>query len=363
MDKIKVLQIVPSLSLSNGVAAYLMNYYQKMDFSRFDTTILVLNDDNKGRYEAFEKCGCKIVELIKNESWGKYLKRINIFFKENHFDIVHCHAPNYGAFYMHYAKKNGVKIRILHSHANKYADTKINAIRNYLLFKIAVKKSNYYLACSNEAGKFLFGKKHFEIMNNAIDFAKYKFNVEKREELRKELNIAESFVIGEVGRFCPQKNQLFTIDIFNEIHKIKEDSKLILIGGGDLEEKINNKIKEYSLGDSAIVLGSKPNAYDYYNCFDAFLLPSTYEGLGIVLIEAQVNGLPSYTSIDRVPKLAKICPLLKFLDLDKGAKFWADYILNDKENTRKDYDEEINNSDFNIEKEAKKLEEYYLSFA
>ena len=360
MEKTKILQIVPSLSLSNGVAAYLMNYYQHMNLENFETTILVLNEDNKGRYEAFENLGCKIIEMFKTESWPEYIKRVKKLFEDNRFDIVHCHAPNYGAFYMHYAKKNGVNVRILHSHSNRYADSKVNAIRNFLLFKIAVKNSNYYLACSKEAGSFLFKRKKFEIMFNAIDFSKYKYNAIKREEIRKELNLENNFVLGNVGRLCKQKNQLFAIDVLKELLKQNSNSKLVLIGDGELKDKIESKISELKLENNVMLLDSMPNVNEYYNCFDAFLFPSTFEGLGIVLIEAQVNSLPSYTSAVRVPELAKISPLLKYIELEKGAKAWADYILNDKDNARKDCYDDISKSSFNIENEAKELEMYYI---
>lgn len=361
MEKLKILQIVPSLSLSNGVAAYLENYYKNMDLTKFETTILVLNDDNKGRYEAFKALGCKIIEFYKSESFGKYLKKVDKLFKDNQFDIIHCHTPNYGAFFMHYAKKHGVISRILHSHANKYADTKINAIRNFPLFKFAVLNSNKYLACSKIAGDFLFKKREYLVINNAIELLAFKFDLNKREKLRNELKLEDKYVIGEFGRLCPQKNQLFTIDIFYEIYKKKEDARLLLIGDGALENDIRKKVSEYGLEEKVIILNSKSNICDYYNCLDMFLLPSTYEGLGIVLIEAQANSLPCYTSLDRVPKLAKISPLLKYLDLNDGASKWADCIMNDNDNVRKDYYEEILNSDFNIKNEAKKLEEFYIS--
>ncbi len=359
MEKVKILQIVPSLSLSNGVAAYLMNYYKTMNLESFETTILVLNDDEKDRYDVFKELGCKIVEIYKNESWPKYLKRIDTFFKENHFDIVHCHTPNYGAFYMHYAKKYKVKARILHSHSNKSADGVIKAIRNTILFKVALKNSNKYLACSKDAGDFLFGNKEYLIINNAIECNKFKFDQNKREEIRKELDIEDKYVIGQFGRIDSSKNQLFTLEVFKEFLNEKKEAKLLLIGNGVFEEKIKEKIREYKLDNNVIMVNSKDNIYDYYNCLDVFILPSKFEGLGMVLIEAQTNSLPCYTSKNRVPELVKVTPLLKFIELEKGAKYWADFIINDTENNRKDYFEDISKSVFNIENEARKLEEFY----
>jgi glycosyltransferase involved in cell wall biosynthesis len=318
MNKIRILQIVPSLSLSNGVAAYLMNYYEKMNLEPFETTILVLNEDNKGRYDSFERLGCKIVELYKTESWSRYLKRINNFFKENEFDIVHCHAPNYGAFYMHYAKKNGVKTRILHSHAKIYAETFIRSIRNIPLAKIAVKNSNQYMSCSKEAGEFLFGNKPYTIINNAIDLSKFKYNEQMRQSIREQLALNDCFVLGEFGRFTPVKNQLFSIEVLKCVLEKINNAKLLLIGEGEQEKEIQSKINEFGIQDKVIILNGKSNINEYYNCLDAFLLPSLGEGLGMVLIEAQANSLNCYASKERVPELSKVSPLLKYLELEKG---------------------------------------------
>lgn len=354
---IRILQIVPSLSLANGVAAYLENYYRFMDVTNFNTTILVLNDDDKGRYEFFRSIGCEIIEIFRENSWNEYFKKIDLFFQLNKFDIVHCHVANYGAFYMYYAKKYNIPFRILHSHANRSADKFIRAIRNNMLIPFAVMNSNYYVACSKDAGKFMFNKRKFDIFNNGIDYLKYSFNDNVRNDYRNKYKLNDKFVIGTFGRLCNQKNQLFTLDIFQSLLLLVPNSYLIMIGSGELEKAIKNKVKQMHLENNVLILPSRNDLDKFYNSLDAFLLPSTYEGLGIVLIEAQINGLHTYTSKHLVPEEAKISNLLEFVELNNNPDEWAKKIYENKDDIRSKKNEY--NLTYNISNSAKKLEMYY----
>lgn len=359
-QKINILQIVPSLSLANGVAAYISNYFINMDKKNIKMTFLVLNEDNRGRYEEIEYNGGEIVELFREKNIINYLKKIDLFFKENKFDIVHCHSPNYGAFFLKYAKKYGIKTRILHSHANKSADKLTHAIRNKLIIPFAVKYANEYFACSKEAGDFLFKKKKYTILNNAINLEKFVFSNQTRKEYRKKLNLENKFVIGSFGRLCPQKNQLFSLDILKQIIELKKDAVLLLVGDGDMKEKILSKAKKLNIQDKVIFLGNRNDIDKLYNCLDTFLLPSTYEGLGIVLIEAQANGLNCFTSLDLVPQVANVASLIEYIPLKNNPKEWADKIIKkEKINKRKTTTNIIKNKGYDIKTEAKKLEEKY----
>lgn len=357
-NKIKILQIVPSLSTANGVAAYISTYFQNMNQKDIEMTFMVLNDRNHGRYQEIKSNGGKIIEMYKDCSTIKYLKKLDNFFKNNDYDIIHCHTPNYGAFILKYAKKYGIKVRILHSHVNKSADKLLHKIRNDILSPIAIYNANVYFACSDLAGKYLFKDKKFSVINNAIDINKYKFSEKYREKYRNEFNIEDKFVVGEFGRLCNQKNQLFAIDVFYNILKEKENSVLLLVGNGPLEKKIRQKIQKLDIADKVILLGSRNDVDKLYSCLDTFILPSTYEGLGIVLIEAQANGLSCFTSKNVVPKIAQVTPLLKYISLKEGKEIWAKEILkNSKERTS--YVDEIEKKGFNIKKEANNLYNIY----
>ena len=156
------------------------------------------------------------------------------------------------------------------------------------------------MCCSELAGRWLFGDKAYDsgkvyLLNNAIDLDKFKYNESLRKEKRKELGIGEdTLVIGHIGRFVAQKNHTFLIDIFNELHKKNHNSLLLLVGQGPLKEEIENKVKELKLNDSVRFLGQRNDANELYQAFDVFCLPSLYEGLPVVGVEAQATGLFMY---------------------------------------------------------------------
>ena len=359
--KLKILQVVPSLSQANGVAAYISTYFQNMDKDNIDMTFLVLNNRDHGRYDEITKSGGTIVEIYREKNIFKYLKKIDKLFKNGNYDVVHCHVPNYGAIILHYAKKNKVPVRILHSHVNRSADRLLQKIRNDIISPIAVRKANVYFACSKAAGEFLFKKRNFVVVNNAIDIDKYRFDEKIRIQLREEMNLTDKFVVGEFGRLCPQKNQLFMLDIFNEILKYNKKAVLLLAGNGSLEENIKNKIKMLNIEENVLLLGSRNDLDKLYNVLDVFVLPSIYEGLGIVLIEAQANGLHCFTSLDVVPQTANVSSLIKYIELGNNAEEWANSIISIKEK-REDVLDMISSFGFDIKKESKKLNELYKKY-
>lgn len=357
MKKIKVLEVLPCLTMSNGVAAYISNYFiNQTNKELFDVYFLVFTPSVCDRHNEILENNGKIVEMYMEKNVFKYLKKLNKFLKKEKFDIIHCHAPNYGALIMPLAKKNKIPVRITHSHVNKSGETFLKNIRNNIMSKICVSCSNYYFACSSLAGEWLFKKKKFYVVKNAINIEKYKFSSIDRKKIRNELNISKKFVIGEFGRLCNQKNQLFTIDIFYEFLKLNNNSVLLLAGDGPLENEIIKKISLLGIKDKVILLGSIKNLSPYYSALDFFLLPSTYEGLGIVLIEAQANGLNCLASSQVIPNDAKVSDLLSFEYLSKAPSSWANKITNAK---RKNVIKDIQMSGYDIFKEANKLFEIY----
>lgn len=357
MKKIKILSVVPSLSFADGITSYVMNYYRQLPEVEMDF-IVTASTNKTGYYDEIIKNGNKVEFIISNKisAIRKTIKEINTFFenKGKKYDIIHCHVPNTGLFYLYFAKKHGIKIRIIHSHVNKSSDKILSKIRNDILSPMAVYYANEYFACSDIAGKFLFKNRDFYTINNAIDISKYLYSKEIREEYRNELNIKDKFVIGEFGRLCNQKNQLYTLEIFNEVLKIKKNAVLLFAGDGYLESKIVKKAQDMGILDKVIFLGVRKDLNKLYNCLDVFLLPSTYEGLGRVLIEAQANGLSSFTSKFVVPDTAKVTDLLHYISLEESPKDWANIILNNTKE-RQEQSLKIKENGFAIEIESKKL--------
>ena len=188
---------------------------------------------------------------------------------------------------------------------------------------------------------------------------KYKFNEIVRNELRQELKIEDKFVIGHIGRFCYAKNHDFLIDVFYEVSKKKDNAILMLIGVGELEEEVKNKVKNLGIEDKVLFLGKKNDAYRYYQAMDLFLFPSKYEGLGMVSIEAQASGLPVICSTS-IPSEAKVTDLVSYLSLQDGIEKWVDVVIDTYSNySRRDTSEEVRNAGFDIRTEAVKLLEYY----
>lgn len=294
-----------------------------------------------------------------------YIKNLKKIFKENDYKVVHSHVNALSVFPLYAAKKVGVKIRIAHSHStSSKKEHGRNFIKNILRL-FSKKYATHYFACSELAGRWLFGDKTFDkglvtVINNAIELEKYKFNADIRNKLRVQYGLTNQFVIGHIGRFMSQKNHTFLIDIFNEVQKRRSDAKLILIGDGPLYNEIAEKVEQLGLTDKVVFTGVRSDAGEYYNAMDVFVLPSLYEGFGIVLIEAQANGLPCVASTE-VPEEVNIANQVDFLELSDSVESWASHIVNlDTEINRDAYFYKIKNSAFDIEIEAQKLEDKYM---
>lgn len=362
MSKIKVLCILNNLNVCNGIASYVMNYFKNIDREKVRMDFLISEDSNSlyVDYIKSTKSRLYIMPEMKMKSMGKFLKSVDDFFKRNNqYDIVHCHLANAAVFYLGAAKKYGIESRILHSHATKSADKPIRKLRNDLMIPFSRRMANINFACTKAAGDFLF-KDEYYIVNNAIEVSRFIYNEEIRNLKRRELGITDEFVIGNVGRFAAQKNPLFMIEIFKEITKINKNSILLLIGDGPMEEKIRLEINKNSLRDKVIILSKRNDINELYQAMDVFVLPSIYEGLGIVYIESQASGLKTFGS-NKVPKEARVSELMEFINLKESPKIWAEKIVKYNKNyLRYTPIEDIEENGYSIEVEANKMQEIYF---
>ena len=357
---IRVLQVVTTMN-RGGLETMLMNYYRNINHEKVQFDFLVhREEDSDYDQEILSLCG-KIYHISKlNPLSSQYRADLDDFFREHQdYKIVHSHLDCMAGIPLKYAKSNGVPVCIAHSHnSNQTKDIK------YLL-KIYYKKkikeyADYLFACSQEAGEWMFNTNDFKVLNNAIDAKKYSFNAVIRKDKRKEFNIFDdSIMIGHVGRFFPQKNHSFLIDIFNDFHSINPNSYLMLIGEGDLKASIIEKVKELHLEDYVIFTGLRSDVNELLQAMDVFLFPSLYEGLPVSIVEAQAAGLPCLIS-DKVPIECKKTDLVYQINLNDPVDVWADKVNELSHIQRRDTYEDIKNAGFDIIENAKWLENFYL---
>lgn len=289
----------------------------------------------------------------------KFNHRLHKFLKKNKYDIVHI---NSGAFFYVFCcviicRISGVKKIITHSHNSP----NINIVKRILikiLNPLFRKMTSIKLSCSDKASKSLYTKtKNVIIIKNGIDIDKYKYNEKIRNEYRKKLNVENKCVYGHIGRFEEQKNHDFLLNVFYKIQKVNKNSVLILIGEGSLKQLIEEKAASFGIKDKVLFLGFRKDADKILNAMDVFLFPSIYEGLGIVLIEAQTNGLPVVVS-NNVPSEAKISDeyiKIKDFDIDN----WVNKVINIQECERNNAYLNTIKSNYDIKQTTKQLEQIY----
>lgn len=359
MNKIKVLHIVPNMQ-AGGLETFIMNIMYNIDRKKIQFDFLVHYKERKFYDNEIESLGGKIHRLSVREDNNiiKYIFDLNRFFKTHkEYKIIHCHMESLGFLIFLIAKINGVKVRIAHSHNINTENTFKGKIK-YFLSRFFKYLSTDNFACSKEAGDYLFKNHKYEILPNAIDLTKFKFSKEKRNKIRNELNIdKDTIVIGHIGRFCKQKNHNQLIDIFNEYQKNNPNTKLILVGTGEELENIKEKCIKLNLSNKVIFLSNRKDTDYLYSAFDIFLFPSLFEGLGIVLIEAQMSGLMCYTTDKAVPKEACISNRLTYIKINDD---WTNKLINNNKYDRKNIKFNNNKENYNIIKLTKKLQEFYL---
>lgn len=367
-EPIRIAQIIGKW-LGGGVESVVMNYYRHIDRTKIQFDFICDEDSTNIPYDEIEQLGGRVILVPPYQKVFEYQKDLIKIFKDNNYKIVHSHLNTLSVFPLRAAKKAGVPVRIAHSHSTTNKKEWKKNLLKQILRPFSKVYATDYMCCSELAGRWLFGNKEYDkgnvyLLNNAIELDKFKYDEQLRNKKRKELNIKDdTLVIGHVGRFVEQKNHRFLIDIFNEVHKQKENSILLLVGQGPLMEEMKEKVKTLGIEDSVKFLGQRNDVNELYQVFDVFCLPSLYEGLPVVGIEAQATGLLCVLS-DDMTKETKVLNETEFLSLKQSASVWAKIILNkqlmllDKNNTTKKmsavgYD--INIESFKLEKIYKKL--------
>lgn len=358
MEKTKILHIVGTMQMG-GQETFIMNIFRNIDRNKYEFGFVV-HSNKRGEYEKeIENLGGKIYRITPiSKNPIKHMLQLRKVIKDDNYKVMHRHA-NLSIVFIDLLVGRICKMKkiIIHSHSNTSAKFKvIHKILRPLLNLFATDK----LACSQKAGEWLYGNKKFEIIPNAIDIEKFRYNNEKRKEIRERENATDKIVIGHVGRFDKIKNHKYLIEIFENLTKKVDNIELWLIGNGEEKKYIKKLSKDKGIIDNIKFFGTINNTYDYYQGMDFFVFPSIKEGLGIALIEAQVSGLKCIIS-DTIPKEAIVLNNVKELSINENATVWANYIENEikKVNT---YSRDIDTKFFEkykIENLVKKMKEIY----
>ena len=363
---VRVLQELSALD-GGGVAKLLYDYYRHMDHTQIHFDFLIYDFYDNGIYEKpLEDMGCTIFKLprIKKNIKG-YLKGIDEIIRNGNYDVVHSHMGAHGLFVMYYAKKHKVPKRIVHSHIAYEPVTGMKKQLNKTLAEIAKHYATDLFACGIDAGKYMWGSKAFEagkvrVMTNAVDTAAFQFSSDIRMKKQKELGIAGKYVLGIVGRLSEQKNYPFLFSVYKRVIEKRKDTVLLIIGRGLEEENIKKMADEMGISDAVRFLGVRSDVPELLNAIDLFVLPSRYEGLPVVLIEAQANGVKELVS-DRVTKEMDITDLIEFLPIEDTEDKWAETILSYESSiaNREQYSELVKTNGYDIMNESKKMQNYY----
>lgn len=354
----KILVISTVRYRKNGISTVIKNLYANEVFAGEKITFLFPEDSDAEMVAELQGWG---YDVVLNDSRFKNLIQYVVYLahliKQNDFDIVHVHGSSAtNVIELFAAFLAGASVRIMHSHNTSCTHMTLHRLMKPFVNLFCTDR----MACSLEAGRFVFGKKKCTVIQNAFSVDSYRFQPEKRYENREKLGIDEDeIVMGHVGVLNDQKNQIFLVRAFGHYHKAQSNSRLLLMGDGANRSMIEAEIEKLGLTDAVSLLGSCSNVNELLNALDCFVFPSLYEGLGIAPVEAQANGLSVISSCDNVPEVIKINKNFKFLSLTEGEEVWAEEMA--KISKERDFcgTENVRSAGFDLATEVARFYRYY----
>lgn len=324
--KKNILQVVSGMD-RGGVETFLMNILRTINNEEYHFIFLCYGEKKYDYEDEVLQLGGKIVRIGSPKKAGilRYLSEVRRIIEQEDIHVVHVHTFYNASLALFAARLSRVGVRIAHSHSTM-TELNSNLVRKTYFF-IATKLINLLttnrIACSDAAGMALFRKKNFEVINNGIILSNFEFSAKRRSVLRVGLGVfGDEPVLVHVGRFTEAKNHVFLIEVFNSYLKINPEAKLLLIGDGELRPVIEAKVKTLHIEENVIFAGKRSDVAELYSTADLFILTSHFEGLGIVLIEAQANGLPCLSS-NAVPREANVSNLVVFKSLKDSDNSWG----------------------------------------
>ncbi|WP_309088631.1 glycosyltransferase family 1 protein [Domibacillus sp.] len=363
MKPIRILQVVTIMN-RGGLETMLMNYYRQMDRDKIQFDFMVHRLEEGHYDQEIEKLGGRIYRMpqIRPGNYRKYFALLNQFFKEHpEYKVVHAHNNENSSFVLKAAKKAEIPCRIAHSHLS---DLGIDYKLPFRLYARSLMKDNpsSYFACSEKAGQWLFGKKEVTVLNNAVNVKEFKYDDAARKQVRNELGVKENqLLIGHIGRFNKQKNHSFLLEIFSKVYKKNPEAVLMLAGTGHLIGEMEKKAADLGISSSVRFLGVRSDISKLLQAMDVFLFPSLFEGLPVVLVEAQAAGLTCIVS-DTITKESDITENVQYISLKKTPEEWAT-VIHSASYEHRDTSQLLSEKGYDTETMSKWLANYYLEHA
>ena len=360
---IRVLQVIGSLYLG-GSQTMVMNLYRNIDRRKMQFDFIIDHTVDMDFEEEIKRLGGKIyiMPTFKGYNIVQVIKAWNHFFASHpEYKVIHSHVRSYASVYLPIAKKYGLKT-VIHSHSTSNGSGFSALVKQIMQYPLRY-QADCYVGCSQHAGKWLFGQKvvegsKFYVLQNAIDIKGYQYNEVARDLIRKELGLNSEILFGHVGRFHESKNPIFLLEVFHQLHCKMPNSKLAMVGDGDLRTKIEEKIRQLDLEENVYLLGTRSDVKAILQAMDCFLFPSCWEGVPVTVVEAQAAGLPCFVS-DTVTKDVGVSELVHYLPINQGTEPWIKAIIDDKLE-RKSVAEEIKHAGFDITSTSKWLMDLYM---
>ena len=357
-EPVRVAQIMGKL-WAGGVEMVVFNYYRAIDKNKFQFDFYYDADSTVDPPQDLIDMGARFIQIPPYQKLPNYLKALKRHFKENNYTIVHSHINTLSVFPLYMAWRCKVPVRIAHNHSVPGGESIKRTTLKYVLKVMSKIFPTDYFACSEKAGRWLFGDKSFDagkvtVIKNAINFNRFRPDYEVIKSLKAKYKIDGKFVIGLVGRFTFAKNHKFLIDIFKNIVMRKENAILMLVGDGEMNEQIHSWVKDAEIEDKVVFVGQVTNPELYYRLANVMVLPSIFEGLSLSTIESQIAGVPVVVST-AIPEEAVISDCCVRLELT--SEEWCDTILSI---ANKSVVLDARSNSYDIAKAVLKLEEIYI---
>ena len=352
---------------SGGKKNLVMEYYRHIDKNKIQFDFICDSDSKAIPDEEIKSLGGRVYIIPPYQKILANMREMKRICKANKYPIMHAWNSTMNLFPMKVAKSTGIPVRISESLSMAHEGDWKTKIKK-LLRPMSKLYATHYMSCGDDCGRWQFGNELFDagkvdVFKTVINTKFNDYNLELREKTRKDFGWEDKMVVGHIGRFTPQKNSVHLIEIFAAVAKKETKAVLCLIGDGELKNQMMAKIKELGIENRVDYLGRREDIQQFYNAMDCFLLPSLYEGLPVVGLEAESCGLPMFFSTE-VTREANACELGHFIGLDESEDHWADEILKAmKENMpiRRSHAKEVADAGFDSASEAIRLQQYYFS--